>query len=165
MSSRLAVIIVTALFAATGCSTAIALTDKGRLVHVSSDAELPMGCNLIGDIPIGLEADAARPRTEDELVILMRNKAGAQGGTHVIVDSKDQRGETEEGRRWVGRGRGYNCPPSTADVTGPSEDGDDDTVYEDEEGEGEEGEGAESEEAEDEEAEGGGEELNDEDLL
>ncbi len=163
MSSRLVVIIAIGCFAATGCSTAIALTDKGRTVHLTNQAELPMGCNLLGDIPIGLEADAARPQTEDELVILMRNKTGAQGGTHVIVDSKEERGETEEGRRWVGRGRGYNCPAGGPDTTTPSEEGDDDTVYEDEEGEGEED--AEGEGEDEEGAEGEGEELNDEDLL
>ncbi len=162
MSSRLVVIVIAALFAASGCSTAIALTDKGQLVHVANDADLPMGCNLIGDIPIGLQADAARPRTEDELVILMRNKTGEQGGTHVVVDSKEQRGQTEEGRRWVGRGRGYRCPASTAQVT-PSEEGDDDTVLEEETSGGEE-EGAEGEGDGDGE-EGGGDTLNDEDLL
>jgi hypothetical protein len=156
MASRSKILIAFALVVTSGCSTAIALTDSGRLVHVATDADLPMGCNLIGDVPIGTQADAARAATEDDLVILMRNKAGDLGGNHVVVDSKEPRGETEEGRHWVGRGRAYNCPPTEAQPSAPPEEETSGGEVEDD-GEGGESEG---------EGEAAGDDaLNDEDLL
>jgi len=156
MRSKLAWGLFAAVSIATGCSTAIMLTDQGEVVHVATDAELPGGCNLIGDIPIGLQSDAARPPTEGDLVILMRNKTGDQGGNYVVVDSKEQRGETEEGRFWVGRGRAYNCPPPEAErVAPPEETSGGENTEEGEPAEGEEG-GGEDEPTE---------ELDDSDLL
>lgn len=108
--------------AATGCSTSIALTDKGQGVSRVTDAEKPGGCRLIGDVSIGVPPDAARPPTEDDLVTLMRNKAGTMGGTHVVVDSRDQRNpESETGSYWVGHGRAYACPQEEAAT--PAEEG------------------------------------------
>jgi hypothetical protein len=82
----------------------------------------------------------------------MRNKAGDAGGNHVVVDSKEPRGETEEGRHYVGRARAYNCPATEARPAAPPEE--DDTSG-----------GEIEEDAAEEDAEGGEETLNDEDLL
>ena len=59
---------------------------------------------MLGDVSIGIPPDAARPRTEEQLVILMRNRAAESGATHVMVESREQRGTgTEE--HWAGRAR------------------------------------------------------------
>lgn len=94
-----------AIAIATGCTTGIALTDRGSQVRRAADADLPPGCRLLGDVAIGIPPDAARPRTEEQLEMLMRNKAGEVGATHVIVEHSEDRGE-----HWVGRGRAYRCP-------------------------------------------------------
>lgn len=94
-----------AIAIATGCTTGIALTDRGSQVTRAADADLPPGCRLLGDVAIGIPPDAARPRTEEQLEMLMRNKAGEVGATHVIVEHSEDRGE-----HWVGRGRAYRCP-------------------------------------------------------
>lgn len=108
--------------AAAGCSTSIVLTDKGQGVSHVTDAEKPGGCRLIGDVSIGVPPDAARPPTEDDLVTLMRNKAGTMGGSHLVVDARDQRNpESETGSYWVGRGRAYACPQEEAAT--PAEEG------------------------------------------
>ena len=62
-----------------GCSTSIALTDAGSRVQHIPRTEIPAGCRLVGDVAIGIPPDAATPRTEEELSILMRNKAGQEG--------------------------------------------------------------------------------------
>jgi hypothetical protein len=95
---------------ALGCSSAIVLTDEGQTVQRVTDAEKPGGCRLLGDVAIGVPPDAARPRTEEELFVLMRNKAGEADGTHVVVDSTEQRDASTERPYWVGRGRSYACP-------------------------------------------------------
>ncbi len=102
------VIAAAAVVAALGCNTAITLTDGGRLVHTAADADLPAGCTLIGDVAIGHPPDAARPPTQEDLVLLMRNKAADHGANYVVVDSKEERGEVE--KHWVGRARAYRCP-------------------------------------------------------
>ena len=99
--------------AAAGCSTGIVLTDRGARVHDVSPTEVPGGCTMLGDVSIGIPPDAARPRTEEQLVILMRNRAAESGATHVMVESREQRGTgTEE--HWAGRARGYRCPDEPA---------------------------------------------------
>ncbi|HEY8430930.1 MAG TPA: hypothetical protein VIL20_21275 [Sandaracinaceae bacterium] len=90
---------------ATGCTTGIALTDRGEQVRHVAPAEVPLDCRLLGDVTVGIPPDAGRPRTEEQLVMLMRNRAGALGATHVIIEQSEQRGE-----QWVGRGRAYTCP-------------------------------------------------------
>jgi hypothetical protein len=94
-----------------GCSTAIALTDDGQQTRHGTQMDLPPGCRLIGELRIGIPPDAARPPTEDDFIILMRNKAGEMGGNYVIVDTKEERNAgDEEARHWIGRGRSYACP-------------------------------------------------------
>jgi hypothetical protein len=93
-----------------GCTTGTALTAEGLRVEHVTQADLPGGCNFIADVPIGIAPDGSRPRTEDELSILLRNKAGEQGGDHVVTDFSEQRGTADE-PRFVGRGRSYRCPP------------------------------------------------------
>jgi hypothetical protein len=96
------------------CSTAIALTDRGTTVTEVGATGMPDGCALIGDVSIGIPPDAGRPGTEAELVILMRNKAGQMGGTHVLVESRTHRDDDGPNGHWVGRGRAYRCDPSVA---------------------------------------------------
>ena len=100
---------------ATGCATGVILTDEGERVVHTTQADMPGGCTVLGDVPVGVAADASHASTEDELVILMRNKAGESGATHVIIDTQEQR-NTAEGAEpsWVGRGRAYNCPREVA---------------------------------------------------
>ena len=96
---------------ALGCSTSIALTAGGQNVTAYSNTDLPSGCRVLGDVHIGIPPNAARPPTEDDLVILMRNDAAVQGGNGVLVESR--REETDEegnATHWVGRGRAYRCP-------------------------------------------------------
>jgi hypothetical protein len=94
------------------CSTAIALTDRGTTVTEVASTGMPDGCSLIGDVSIGIPPDAGHPGTEAELVILMRNKAGQLGGTHVLVESRTHRDDEGGEGHWVGRGRAYRCDPS-----------------------------------------------------
>ena len=96
-----------------GCATGITLTGGGSNVRHVSAADVPVGCNLLGDVAIGIPPDAARPRTEDELVILMRNKAAEIGGTHVIIESKNQHQDSAGEDYWRGRGIAYACPEDT----------------------------------------------------
>lgn len=99
-----------ALVLATGCATGIALTGDGEDVRHVQLADMPTGCNLLGDVAIGIPPDAARPRTEEDLVILMRNKAGEMGGNHLVVESTSQ-GTGQGGEPYFrGRGVAYACP-------------------------------------------------------
>jgi hypothetical protein len=106
--------LVLVLVCASACSTAIALTDRGTAVTEVGTTGMPDGCSLVGDVSIGIPPDAARPSTEPELVILMRNKAGQMGGTHVLVESRVRRDDGGGREHWVGRGRAYRCDPSLA---------------------------------------------------
>ena len=54
-----------------GCSTGVVLTDEGTQVQNVSDVDMPTGCNLLGDVRIGIPPDAAMPGSRDELAILM----------------------------------------------------------------------------------------------
>ncbi|HBQ14815.1 MAG TPA: hypothetical protein DEF51_28030, partial [Myxococcales bacterium] len=74
-----------------GCSTGVVLTDEGTQVQNVSDVDMPTGCNLLGDVRIGIPPDAAMPGSRDELAILLRNKAGAMGGTHVVLEQAEER--------------------------------------------------------------------------
>lgn len=94
------------------CSTAIALTDHGTAVTEVGSTGLPDGCTMLGDVSIGIPPDAGHPGTEAELVILMRNKAGQMGGTHVLVESRHQQDDGHGTSHWTGRGRAYRCDPS-----------------------------------------------------
>jgi len=96
------------------CSTAIALTDRGTAVSEVGPTGMPDGCSLIGDVSIGIPPDAGRPGTEAELLILMRNKAGQMGGTHVLVESRQHHDDPHGEGHWTGRGRAYRCDPSRA---------------------------------------------------
>jgi len=107
-------VLVLALVGASACSTAIALTDRGTAVTEVGPTGMPDGCSLVGDVSIGIPPDAGRPGTEAELVILMRNKAGQMGGTHVLVESRVRRDDGGGREHWVGRGRAYRCDPSLA---------------------------------------------------
>jgi hypothetical protein len=93
---------------ALGCATTIQLTTNGNMVRNVSAGEMPTGCNLLGDVPIGIPPDAARPRTEEQLVILMRNRTAEMGGNRVVVDSAHQDGSGPESY-WRGRGVAYAC--------------------------------------------------------
>jgi len=101
------------------CSTAIALTDRGTAVTEVGATGLPDGCTMLGDVSIGIPPDAGHPGTEEELVILMRNKAGQMGGTHVLVESRHRVEDSASSAHWTGRGRAYRCDPSQA--TQPTE--------------------------------------------
>ena len=107
-------VLVLGLVGASACSTAIALSDRGTTVTEVGTTGMPDGCSLIGDVSIGIPPDAGRPGTEAELVILMRNKAGQMGGTHVLVESRTRRDDGGGREHWVGRGRAYRCDPSLA---------------------------------------------------
>lgn len=101
---------LTSILLLTACATGITLTGGGAQVEYVSRADMPVGCNLLGDVAIGIPPDAARPRTEEQLVILMRNKAAELGGTHVIIDSKSQETAAAGEEYWRGRGVAYACP-------------------------------------------------------
>lgn len=49
----------------------------------------------------------------------MRNKASDLGANYIVVDSKEERGETE--KHWMGRARAYRCP---ADAVNAGAEGD-----------------------------------------
>ncbi len=102
------VFVVLLCLALGACSTALQLTDHGTLVTAVEGRDVPDGCSIIGDVGIGIPPDAGRPGTEEELVILMRNKAGQMGGTHVLIETRDRR-EDGGSVHWVGRGRAYRC--------------------------------------------------------
>jgi hypothetical protein len=108
------VLTVSSMLLLGACSTAIALTDRGTAVTEVASSGMPDGCSLIGDVSIGIPPDAGRPGTEAELVILMRNKAGQLGGTHVLVESRQRRDDGNGTEHWTGRGRAYRCDPSQA---------------------------------------------------
>ncbi len=115
-----------------GCSTGVVLTDEGTQVQNVSDVDMPTGCNLLGDVRIGIPPDAAMPGSRDELAILLRNKAGAMGGTHVVLEQAEERERSNGEPSFRGRGRAYACPEETRgppEETGggeaPAEEGDD----------------------------------------
>lgn len=118
--TRLGLVLAVAAIAI-GCATGITLTDRGTRVTALSQADMPGGCRLVGDVTIGMPPDAARPRTEEQLQILMRNKAGEMGANHVVTEFSEQR--TEAGAvHYVGRGIAYACDASTAPETTPEGD-------------------------------------------
>ena len=97
-SNRVVVALVVAL---AGCVGGIQLTERGSAVQHVTQAQMPGGCRLVGDVAIGLPPDAARPRTEEQLSMLMRNKAGEMGANHVVTETSEQR--TDAGTdHWVG---------------------------------------------------------------
>ena len=108
------VLVVLVVLALGACSTAIALTDRGTAVTEVGATGMPDGCSLIGDVSIGIPPDAARPGTEEELLILMRNKAGQLGGTHVLIESRQRHDDGHGEAHWTGRGRAYRCDPALA---------------------------------------------------
>lgn len=119
ISNRLAVALVVALM---GCSGGIQLTERGTGVQQVTQAQMPGGCRLVGDVAIGLPPDAARPRTEEQLAMLMRNKAGEMGANYVVTETSEQR--TEGGTdHWVGRGVAYTCDASAEPATAGGEAG------------------------------------------
>lgn len=103
----------------TACTTGITTTSEGAGVSRVSRAALPPNCQLVGDVAIGIAPDAARPRTEDDLVILMRNKAGDFGASHIVVESSNPRGSGAE-RYYAGRATAYRCRRADAP---PAEEG------------------------------------------
>lgn len=108
------------MLALVACSTAISLTDRGTAVTEVGATGMPDGCSLIGDVSIGIPPDAARPATEEELVVLMRNKAGQMGGTHVLVESRQRHDDGHGEAHFTGRGRAYRCDPSVAPTETPA---------------------------------------------
>lgn len=114
MCNTRSMVLALALVCLGACSTAIALTDRGTTVTEVASTGMPDGCSLIGDVSIGIPPDAGRPGTEAELVILMRNKAGQMGGTHVLIEARTRRDDGGGREHWVGRGRAYRCDPSLA---------------------------------------------------
>ncbi len=121
-------IVVALALSLAGCSTALTLTEEGRTVHEVSQADVPDGCRLMSNVVIGMPPDGARPRTEAELAILMRNKAAEVGGTHVVIEFREQRG-TGDAAYHVGRGTAYSCPegashaPDEGETSGGEEGG------------------------------------------
>ena len=96
-----------------GCSTSLQLTAEGERVRHVSRADMPTSCNLLGDVAIGIPPDAARPRTEEELSILLRNKAGREGGNHVVTDMSERREDSNGAPYFRGRGIAYACSEET----------------------------------------------------
>lgn len=114
MRTTRSILSLAAILALSACSTAIALTARGtEVTEIGSDGT-PPGCSLLGDVSIGIPPDAGHPGTEAELVILMRNKAGEMGGTHVLVESRERRDDGGGNFHYVGRGRAYRCDPAAA---------------------------------------------------
>jgi hypothetical protein len=101
-----------------GCAHRIVLTAEGATVQTTDNADLALECRLLYDVSIGVPPDAARPRTEEQLLMLMRNKVGQSGGNVLVVDSTDARTEGASAY-YVGRGRAYRCPEQGADTNGP----------------------------------------------
>lgn len=120
MNKPASIVLLLSLSLATACATGIALTGEGQAVQHVPRTDIPVGCNLLGDIAIGIPPDAARPRTEEQLVILMRNKAAEHGGTHVIIESKSEQTGASGRSYWSGRGIAYDCPEEQA-AAAPSE--------------------------------------------
>lgn len=91
-------------------------------------ADMPSGCNLLGDVGIGHPPDAARPRTEEDLLILMRNKVAELGGNTLLVDQRQPQQDSSGREYYRGRGVAYACPhpepqsTTSADETGGGED-------------------------------------------
>lgn len=113
--------VVVLAFVLSACSTAITLTDRGSVVTEVGASGMPDGCTLIGDVSIGIPPDAGRPGTEAELVILMRNKAGQLGGSHVLVESRHREDDGGGAGHWIGRGRAYWCEGGDGASTAPAE--------------------------------------------
>ncbi|MDQ3038048.1 MAG: hypothetical protein M3Y87_36980 [Myxococcota bacterium] len=103
--------LVVAALLATACGPNIGLTERGTTVQRVERGGLPDGCRLVGDVAIGIPPDAGRPRTEEQLAMLMRNKAGELGANHVIVEFSEPRG-TGAGAHFVGSGTAYACDES-----------------------------------------------------
>ena len=114
-----------------GCTTSISLTDEGTRVRHVMRGELPASCRVIGDIPIGIPPDAAQPPTEEDMIILMRNKAGAGGATHVIVDTSSHENLPSGDRAYRGRGTSYRCAAESSggeETDGADTEDDDDSL-------------------------------------
>jgi hypothetical protein len=165
---RSTITLTVALGLAAACTTGIQLTDKGEKTRELSMTDMPSGCRLIGDVTIGLPPDAGRAPTREDLIKLMRNRAGQNGGNVVVVDFAEERNPNDEdARHWVGRARSYRCPEPEEGSSGgdaPMEDDDDMGEPMDDDGAGElddEDLGL-DEEDEDADDEGG---VSDEDLL
>jgi hypothetical protein len=103
------VALLSLVLAVVGCSTSIALTDAGTRVQHIARTEIPPGCRLLGDVAIGIPPDAATPRSEEELSILMRNKAAEQGGTHVVTETSESQTDESGQPYYRGRGTAYSC--------------------------------------------------------
>jgi hypothetical protein len=99
---------------ALGCSPGIVLTRDGERVTAVEPADVPAECEMVGDVSIGIPPDAARPRTEEQLLMLMRNKAAEAGATHVMVESRERRGQGGD-VHYRGRARAYVCPREPTD--------------------------------------------------
>ncbi len=112
-------VLVLACVFAIGCGGGIALTDSGATVERLERQEMPAGCRMVADVTIGIPPDAARPSTEEQLVMLMRNKAGERGANRVVVEWTEPR-TTASKTHWVGGGTAYACDPSAAG-SGPVE--------------------------------------------
>ena len=125
--------LVVAALLATACGPNIGLTERGTTVQQVERMALPDGCRLVGDVAIGIPPDAGRPRTEEQLSMLMRNKAGELGANHVVVEFSEPRG-TGSGAHFVGSGTAYSCDASAATPppAEPGEGGDDETTAGDE---------------------------------
>ena len=113
-STRLCLLVFVILLM--GCNTALQLTAAGEGVRHLSRADMPTSCHLLGDVAIGIPPDAARPRTEEELSILLRNKTGNDGGNHVVTDMSEEREDSSGAPYWRGRGTAYACPEENMDV-------------------------------------------------
>jgi hypothetical protein len=97
----------------TACAATIELTERGAAVRQVASRELPPDCRLVGDVPIGIPPDAARPRTREQLAILMRNKAAEMGANHLVLEHSEERGFGDR-RHYVGRGLAYACREGSA---------------------------------------------------
>lgn len=94
---------------ALGCGHELVLTTGGTTVQRVERSALPDGCRVVGDVSIGIPPDAALARSEDELTILMRNKAADMGADHVVVERSEHRPVEGQPGTWVGSGVAYSC--------------------------------------------------------
>ena len=81
----------------------VACNSAGSLAQVAHSADIA-SCKPLGEVVV--ENDAAKPASEDERLVALRQKAAREGATHVIA----QGGEGTNGST---KGLMYNCGEDT----------------------------------------------------
>lgn len=94
-----------------GCAHQFALTTGGTSVKLVERSQLPDGCRVIADVSIGIPPAAEIAATEDELRILMRNKAADVGADHLVIERTERLPGAEGADHFVGSASAYACAP------------------------------------------------------